>query len=136
MVARIFFLLRFTVFGFVLIQSGVSNFDILHAMFQFKEFHMYGLLGVAVGVTFIAVQVSRKLKLKSLLTGEVVTVEQNKPTKDHIIGGLLCGFGWALTGACPGPALAQIGFGTLAGIFTASGIFLGVYIYGALQSKD
>jgi len=135
MATKVFFLFAGTLFGYVLIMSGVSNFDVIHDMFLFKSIHLYGLLGIAVGISFIAVQIIKRLKVKALLSGEVIEAPTEKPTKDHWIGGLLAGAGWALTGACPGPALAQIGFGTLAGIFTVVGIFIGVYVYGRSQSE-
>ena len=104
-------------------------------MFLFEEFHMYGVLGVAVGTSFVATFIMQKLKVKSVLTNEFLMAKREKPGREHIIGGLMAGFGWALTGACPGPALAQMGFGTMSGIFTFSGILLGVYVYGFMQ-KD
>ncbi len=135
MILRIFFLIAGALFGYVLIMSGVSNFNVIHDMFLFKSIHLYGLLGIAVGVSFMAVQIIKRLKIKALLSGEIIEAPTEKPTRDHWIGGLLAGAGWAVTGACPGPALAQIGFGTLAGIFTVAGIFIGVYVYGRSQSS-
>jgi len=122
-------------FGFILIKSGVSNYDVIRAMFLFQSFHLYGVLGVAVGISFLAVQILKKIQTRALLTKETIDYSVQPLGKRHVIGGLLAGLGWAFTGACPGPALAQIGFGTLAGIFTALGIFLGTYGYGLLQ-KD
>jgi len=132
---RLFFLLMGVAFGYVLILSGVSNYDVICDMFLFKSFHMYGLLGITVVLSFLVVQILKKLRWHAVLTGEAVEFEREKPTRAHWIGGLLSGLGWGLTGACPGPAIAQIGFGTLAGLFTASGILLGVYLYGSRQSK-
>lgn len=127
---RLFYLLAGVAFGFVLIYSGVSNYNVLYDMFLFRSFHMYGLLGVAVGLSFVGVQILKKLKWKSVITGQDLKFETLRPTRAHVIGGLISGAGWGLTGACPGPALAQVGFGTLAGIFTVCGIFIGVYLFG------
>ena len=46
-----------------------------------------------------------------------------------LAGALLFGVGWALSGTCPGTALAQIGEGRLVGLYTASGILLGTALY-------
>ena len=127
---RIFSLLAGTLFGFILIVSGVSNYNVIVDMFLFREFHMYGVLAVSVGISFVVTQVLKYTRWKAVFTGEQIAYDRLQPTKSHIIGGLLCGVGWGLTGACPGPALAQVGFGTLSGIFTVCGIFLGVYVYG------
>ncbi len=136
MVLRGFFLVMGTAFGYVLIQSGVSNYDVIRQMFLFQSIHLYGVLAIAVGVSFVAVQLLKRLRFRSVLTGAEINTEREPAGRAHVIGGLLSGFGWALTGACPGPALAQIGFGTLAGLFTAGGIFLGIYVYGSLQSSQ
>ncbi len=130
---RVFFLGAGVLFGYVLMRSGTAHYNVIQDMFLFKSFHMYGLLGVAVGLAFISVQILKKFKVKAFLTGQEIDMPVEKPTRDHWIGGLLAGFGWALTGACPGPALAQVGAGALAGIFTVAGIFLGVYVYGRRQ---
>ncbi len=131
---RAFYLLAGVAFGFVLIYSGVSNYNVIYDMFLFRSFHLYGLLGIAVGISFIGVHILERLKWKAVLTGKELSYERLKPTRDHIVGGLIAGAGWGLTGACPGPALAQVGFGTLAGIFTVIGIFAGVYVYGRGKS--
>ena len=134
MVGRIFFLVAGVAFGYVLIVSGVSNYDVIREMFLLTSFHLYGVLMVAVGIAFVVMQVLHRLKVKSLLTGQPIDMTRERPGREHVIGGLIAGAGWSLTGACPGPALAQIGFGTLAGLFTVIGIFLGVYLFGRLRS--
>jgi uncharacterized protein len=50
-----------------------------------------------------------------------------------IIGSILFGFGWALTGACPGPIYAQIGNGFLVTIVTLLSALLGTWCYGYFQ---
>lgn len=135
MIRKIFFLILGIGFGFILIYSGVANYNVIYDMFLFRSFHMYGLLGVAVGISFIGVLVLERIKWKAILTKEELVYERLKPTRAHVIGGLIAGLGWGLTGACPGPALAQVGFGTLSGIFTVVGIFLGVYAYAVFSEK-
>jgi uncharacterized membrane protein YedE/YeeE len=127
---RVFFLMAGAGFGYVLIKSGVSNFDVIHEMFLMQSIHLYGVLALAVGISFLAIQALRALKVKALLDGTQIDYSNNPLEKGHITGGLLAGAGWALTGACPGPALAQIGFGTMAGLFTVAGIFLGTLVFG------
>lgn len=135
MLRNLFFLLMGTGFGFVLIYSGASNYNVIYEMFLFKSFHMYGLLGLAVGISFVGVHILEKLKWKAILTKEELSYERLRPTKFHVIGGLIAGLGWGLTGACPAPALAQVGYGTLSGIFTVLGIFSGVYLYAVVSDK-
>ena len=131
---RLIFLILGIAFGFVLIQSGVSNYDVIRDMFLVRSFHLYGVLAIAVALTFLTFRVIKRFGIRSLVGGNDIDMSVGKPGLPHIAGGLIAGCGWAITGACPGPALALIGFGSLAGIFIAFGILLGVYFYGVWQS--
>ena len=55
--------------------------------------------------------------------------------KGQIIGGVLFGFGWALTGACPGPMYAQLGSGIAAASIMILSAISGTWIYGFLREK-
>jgi len=119
-------------FGYVLINAGVSSYDIIRDMFLFKSWHMYGVLGVAVPVAFIGVQIWKKLNRAPLIGG--TTEWRNEPVKkEHAIGGLISGAGWALTGACPGPALAILGYGIYSASFIVLGVFIGTYAYARMH---
>lgn len=127
---RVLYLTLGSVFGFILIKSGVANYDVIQKMFLFKSFHLYGVLGVAVISYFIVVQLLKWFNFRPLLDpSKKVDYSFAEVNKKHIQGGLLAGIGWTITGACPGPALAQVGFGTLSGIFTVVGVFMGVYVF-------
>jgi uncharacterized membrane protein YedE/YeeE len=58
-----------------------------------------------------------------------------KFTKGQVYGGLLFGFGWAITGACPGPLFALIGSGTTVIIVTLLSAIAGTWVYGYLREK-
>lgn len=131
---RLVFLLLGTAFGYILIRAGVSSYDVIRDMFLFKSWHMYGVLGVAVPVSFLGVQLWKKLKRQPLLGGETEW-QVEKFSRNHVVGGLISGAGWALTGACPGPALAILGYGLYSGAFIVLGIFLGTYVYAWLEEK-
>ena len=55
--------------------------------------------------------------------------------KGVIIGGLIFGLGWAITGACPGPLFAQIGSGFTVIIVTFLSAVAGTWVYGYFQDK-
>ena len=77
-------------------------------MFRFQSFHMYGVIGSAVMVGMISVWLIKKFNIKTV-AGETIRFPKKKFNKGQIIGGLIFGFGWAMTGACPGPLFAQLG---------------------------
>ena len=91
-------------------------------MFRLDAFHMYGVIGTAVLVGMISLQLIKRFNIKTV-------------QGDLIYGGLLFGFGWAITGACPGPLFAQIGAGYSVVAVTLLSAIAGTWVYGAIQSK-
>lgn len=128
------FLLVGVLFGIVLVKGEVISWFRIQEMFRFQSFHMYGVIGSAVVVGIISVWIIKRFHLKSI-DGDIISFSPKNFHKGQIYGGLLFGFGWALTGACPGPLFAQIGAGfsvVIAGLLSAIG---GTWVYGALRNK-
>src|SRR5437870_5625567 len=67
-------------------------------------------------------------------TGEPVDGRRKAWQSGVFSGGLVLGAGWALTGACPGTSLVQVGEGKLVAVFTVAGILVGTYVCGRLRS--
>lgn len=130
--------LKFTVagilFGIILVKSEVISWFRIQEMFRLQSFHMYGVIGSAVVVGMISVWLIKKFKMKSL-DGETIKLDPKKFNKGQIYGGLLFGFGWALTGACPGPLFVQIGTGATVIIVTLFSAIVGTWVYGYFREK-
>jgi uncharacterized protein len=122
------------VFGIVFVKAEIISWFRIQEMFQFTSFHMYGVIGTAVVVGAISVFLIKQFNIKTL-SGEAVTYEPKKFTKGNIYGGLLFGFGWAMTGACPGPLFAQIGTGTAVVVLTLLSAIAGTWTYGFFKEK-
>jgi len=121
-------------FGIVLVKAEVISWFRIQEMFRLQSFHMYGIIGSAVVVGIISVWVIKKFKVKTIY-GEPIKLFQKKFNKGQIYGGLLFGFGWAITGACPGPLFAQIGTGATVVIVTLFSAIAGTWVYGSLSEK-
>ncbi len=121
-------------FGIILIKSEVISWFRIQEMFRLQSFHMYGVIGSAVFVGMISVFLIKKFKVKTVY-GESIEFRPRKFNKGNIYGGLLFGFGWALTGACPGPLFAQIGNGALVIIVTLLSAVAGTWTYGYLRDR-
>jgi hypothetical protein len=115
-------------FGIVLIKSEVVSWFRIQKMFRFEEAHMYLILCSAIAVGMISVFLIKKLQAKTI-SGENIQIKEKKFQKGVIIGGILFGLGWAITGACPGPIYAQIGSGEFLALLTFAGAFAGAYLY-------
>ena len=122
------------VFGIILVKSEVISWFRIQEMFRLQSFHMYGVIGSAVVTGIISVQLIKRLNIKTL-SGARIELPQKKFSKGQIYGGLLFGFGWALTGACPGPMFAQIGTGTLVVIIALLSAIAGTWVYGLIKEK-
>lgn len=126
------YLLIGTFFGFVLTKGEAISWYRIQEMFRFESFHLFGIFMTAVPVGALSLWVIRKLKIKSL-DGSTIEMPRKQYHHGIIIGSLFFGFGWALTGACPGPIYAQLGSGVFVTITTLLAALAGTWTFGFLQ---
>jgi uncharacterized membrane protein YedE/YeeE len=106
----------------------------IQEMFRLQSFHMYGVIGTAIAVGMLSIWLIKKFKVKTIY-GEDIIFHARKFNRGQIVGGLLFGFGWAMTGACPGPLFAQIGAGFLVVIVVLSSAIAGTWVYGYFRDR-
>lgn len=130
------YLLLGTGFGFILMKSEVVSWFRIQEMFRFDSFHMYGIIGLAVIVGMISIQIIKRWNVKDLY-GEPVTIPPKDPSqvKRYIIGGSIFGLGWALLGACPGPMFTLLGSGLTIMLVPIGAALVGTWSYGALRDR-
>jgi uncharacterized membrane protein YedE/YeeE len=121
-------------FGIVLIKSEVVSWFRIQEMFRLQSFHMFGVIGSAVVVGAISVFLIKKFNIKTI-RGEKIILSDKTFNKGQIYGGLLFGFGWAMTGACPGPLFAQLGYGAATISVTILMAIFGTWVYGKFREK-
>jgi uncharacterized membrane protein YedE/YeeE len=121
-------------FGVILVKAEVISWFRIQEMFRLQSFHMYGVIGSAVVVGIISVLIIKKYKVKTIY-GEPIEFVSKKFNKGNIYGGLIFGFGWAITGACPGPLFAQIGTGATVIIITLLSAIAGTWLYGKFRER-
>jgi uncharacterized membrane protein YedE/YeeE len=131
---KIRYLLLGFIFGIILIKAEVISWFRIQEMFRFQAFQMYGIIGSAVVVGIISIWLIKKMKIKTI-AGEEIKIASKEFTKGNIFGGLIFGFGWAMTGACPGPLYALIGSGSVIIIVVLMSAVFGTWVYGILQDK-
>ena len=133
-----FSLLKYTfigmLFGIVFVKAEIISWFRIQEMFRLQSFHMYGVIGTAVVVGAISVFLIKKFKVKTI-HGEEIKIADKEFNKGQIYGGLLFGFGWALTGACPGPLFAHIGAGFYAVLVVILSAIAGTWTYGYFREK-
>jgi uncharacterized protein len=126
------YLILGTVFGLALTKGEAISWFRIQEMFRFESFHMYGIFMTAIPTGALGLFLIRKSKWKTL-EGQPVEMPEKKYHHGVIFGSLIFGFGWALTGACPGPLYAQIGSGILVTIVTLLCAIAGTWTFGRLQ---
>ena len=121
-------------FGIILVKSEVISWFRIQEMFRLQAFHLFGMIGSAIVVGIISIQLIKQFELKTINKGPVI-IPEKKFHWGNVYGGLLFGFGWAITGACPGPLFAEIGSGFLVISVTLLSAIAGTWVYGLLREK-
>ena len=116
-------------FGFCLSRIGFTSWDEVHAMFTFSDLRLVIAFGTAVALLSVGWVVVRRLRPSD------PAFSPRPIHKGTLVGGVLFGAGWALTGACPSIALVQLGEGKLGALVTLVGIFAGNALYAAVHER-
>ena len=129
------FLILGIVFGIVMAKSEAISWFRIQEMFRFQAFHMYGIIGTAVVLGVIGVALIKKYKIRDFHGNPIVFHPKDKSIIRYLVGGTIFGLGWALSGACPGPMVVNIGYGffTMAIVFAFA--LVGTYLYGYFKEK-
>ena len=122
-------------FGILMTKSEAISWFRIHEMFRFESFHMYGIIGVAVTLGIIGIQLMKKMGIKTIDGKEVSSDRIPFNIKRHLLAGSIFGMGWALIGACPGPIYVMIGNGFLIFIVVLIGALIGTFLYGLVRHK-
>ncbi|WP_345030575.1 DUF6691 family protein [Ravibacter arvi] len=128
------YLVAGAVFGILFVKSEVISWFRIQEMFRFQSLHMYGIIGSAVITGIVSVALIKRFDIRTLY-GEPIVLSPKKFGKGQVYGGLIFGFGWALTGACPGPLFAQIGTGATVVAVPLLSAVAGTWVYGYFREK-
>lgn len=111
--------------GYVLSRAGFADYSEVHKMFTLADPRLIFTFAGAVGL--------------SLFVFKLFTDGSAAPHKIFhpglILGSVLFGIGWALTGACPAVVLVQLGQGQWAAAATLLGIVGGIWLYGVTRGR-
>ena len=99
------------VFGITMFKSEAASWFRIYEMFKFESFHMYGIIGSALVIGIVMVQMIKRWKIKSFYGAHITFNPKAKSFSRYMYGGIIFGLGWALAGACPGPMFTLVGAG-------------------------
>jgi hypothetical protein len=116
-------------FGYFLSKSQATDYDAMMDMFRFKSTQLWGVIGMAIFIVSAGLLLLQWLR-KPTASGKPLDWKPMNFIPERILGALVFGVGWALTGVCPGTALVQLGEGKVMAIATVLGISVGTWLYG------
>jgi len=129
------FLVLGILFGIVMTKSEAISWYRIQEMFRFDSFHMYGIIGSALITGIIVIQVIKRKQMNTISGDKIIINDKNLSIPRYLLGGIIFGLGWALSGACPGPMFTLLGGGySVVLVLIISAIF-GTYTYGLLRDK-
>lgn len=111
--------------GASLSRIGFTSWDEVHAMFTFADLRLFLTFVSGVALLGVALEVVRRRARPAWPPRPIA--------RGTLLGGAIFGLGWALSGACPGVAVVQLGEGKLYALFTLAGILAGNALYGAVS---
>lgn len=123
-------------FGAGLLISGMTNTDKVQGWLD-----VFGAwdptLAFVMGGAIIPMAVAWRIAegRKPALGGAFPAPADPKVGRKLVVGSVLFGAGWGLVGLCPGPALASISFGGIAGIVFLAAMLVGMFIAPPIRAK-
>lgn len=122
-------------FGIIMFKSEAASWFRIYEMFQFKSFHMYGIMGSALLLGISGLYFVRQFDIKAFGGQSIDIPDKEKGFSRYIFGGLIFGLGWALSGVCPGPIFTLVGAGYLPILVVLLSALFGTYVYGLTKDK-
>ena len=116
-------------FGFGLALGGMSKPEIVLSFLTLDDLGLLILLGGSAFLTGITINIFPKVLGKPVL-GEEFKKRKRTLSQRTIIGAIIFGIGWGISGQCPGSAMSSIGSGNLPILLGIVSMFLGAYIMG------
>ncbi len=126
---NIVLLIAGTIFGFGLAVGGMSKPETVISFLALEDYGLLLLMLSATGVNFFAINVIPRIIKTPILGGEFKPRER-KFGKHTLIGAIIFGVGWGLSGQCPGSAISSLGIGNLPVLVGIAGMFAGAYVMG------
>jgi uncharacterized protein len=109
--------------GAALTRIGFWDWSQVHAMFTFRDLRLFLVFAGALAVCSVGFLALRVPRPAGRIGGGM------------LIGAALFGAGWALTGACPGAALVQLGNGYLPALASLAGIGVGFLLHRKIGTR-
>ncbi|MHC4274600.1 MAG: DUF6691 family protein [Planctomycetota bacterium] len=119
-------------FGFGLAVSNMVEQEVVLGFVQLRDLGLGVTMAGALVITMPIYQLVSRLRRRPPLGAEFEQFPRRVAAK-NVLGGVIFGIGWGLSGVCPGSAIASIGVGNWPILAAIAGMLLGAYLQGALM---
>ena len=123
------------VFGFGLGYSHMARPEVVLDFLQFEDLGLLFVMFGGAAVTALAYAVVPRLLDSAPLTGDPFERRLKSFDRNVVVGGVIFGVGWGLSGICPGAAYASFGIGNVTILWAIAGMFVGAYAQGVWRSR-
>ena len=121
-------------FGFTLVGARLTDYDVIHRMLLFEDWQPFLVLGSAIAVAAPSLWLLQRRGWQTPLGGRL-TLATSAVRRQHVLGAVVFGAGWAVAGTCPGPAVAMVGSGRVLGLVVMAGLFGGIALRDAIVAR-
>lgn len=122
-------------FAIVLSKTEAISWFRYYEMFRFQSIHMFGIIGGAVVISAIIMQLFKSGKIKDQFGNPIQPKVKKEGIIRTLVGGAFFGLGWGLSGACAGPIFVMLGFEWIPALILLVSALFGAFVYGLLDKK-
>jgi uncharacterized protein len=112
-------------FGYILQRAGALEYDSIIKMLRLQDLHIAQFMFFSIAVSLVGIFTLRQLG--------VGTIQVLSFHPGVVVGGLIFGVGFGLSGYCPGTVLGAMGEGKKDAFFVFAGTLTGTFIYAFLH---
>ena len=123
------------IFGFGLAFSHMARPEVVLAFLQFTDFGLIFVMFGAAILSAIAFASLPKIRSAAPLTGSSYGRRLKSLDRNVVIGAVIFGIGWGISGICPGAAYASVGIGNYPILWAIAGMLIGAYLQGFWRSR-
>ena len=124
----LFFLLGGAIFGAGLAISGMTQPEVVSSFLLFEDFGLMLVMGGAILVTLPMYKLLRRPLFAESVEGFKAALNSRT-----LVGSVLFGIGWGVSGVCPGAALASLGTLNKPILIAVAAMFIGGYLQGVIE---
>jgi hypothetical protein len=96
---------------------------------------MFGVIGAAVIVSVLIMQLFKRGKIKDIEGNKITPKLKKQGFIRTLVGGTFFGLGWGVSGACAAPVFVILGFEWMSALLILLGALIGTFIYGLVSKK-